>query len=37
MNIQTAAIPTLSTLGLLAMILTMFGFGGIMIRRKIGS
>lgn len=37
MNIQTAAIPTLSTLGLLALILTMFGFGSIMIRRKIGS
>lgn len=37
LNVQIAAIPTLSTLGLLAMILTMFGFGGIMIRRKIGS
>jgi hypothetical protein len=37
MTVQTAAIPTLSTWGLLAMILAMFGFGGTMIRRKVRS
>jgi hypothetical protein len=37
MTVQTAAIPTLSTWGLLAMILTMFSLGGIVIRRKVRS
>jgi len=37
LTVQTAAIPTLSTWGLLAMFLTMLGFGGIMIRRKESS
>jgi len=34
MTIQTAAIPTLSSWGLMLMILTMLGLGGIVIRRK---
>ena len=34
MSIQTAAIPTLSSWGLIAMFLTMLGLGGIVIRRK---
>jgi len=34
MAIQSAAIPTLSSWGLMLMILTMLGLGGIVIRRK---
>ena len=37
LTIQTAAIPTLSTWGLMAMILTMLGLGGIVIRRRVRS
>ena len=37
LNILPAAIPTLSTWGLLALILTMMGLGGIIIRRKVVS
>ena len=34
LNIQTTAIPTLSTWGLIAMFLTMLGLGGIALRRR---
>lgn len=37
MSVQTTAIPTLSTWGLLAMFLTMLGLGGIALRRKTSS
>lgn len=37
LTVQTAAIPTLSVWGLLAMFLTMLSLGGIMIRRKASS
>lgn len=37
LTVQTAAIPTLSVWGMLAMFLTMLGFGGIVIRRKMSS
>lgn len=37
LTVQTAAIPTLSTWGLLAMFLTMLSLGGIVIRRKARS